>query len=238
MWLPRILFQLHSECQAPLNRAASRSSWRQEPTPAGTEAGSHCGLAGPLYAQACPLLSTEQHRYHRVLAERSVWSSGSQTPSRWWCTPTLGTCPPWPSATFQDFALGMFSFWCGRKQRPLLYMARARNIKFAVGNVWNFHLFCVFICLPEPILSCSSGLFQNKPSFSSRLKSSTIKTSFFIHFFILSLLLPSLLSLSAALPIPLPLICVLSLPQSQIIPSLWNWKIAAGESKREIILSD
>lgn len=41
VWLPRILSQLHSECQAPLNRAASRSSWRQEPTPAGTEAGSH-----------------------------------------------------------------------------------------------------------------------------------------------------------------------------------------------------
>ena len=56
VWLLCILFQLHSECQAPLNRAGSRSSWRQEQAPAGTEAGSHCGLAGRLLrAQGRPL---------------------------------------------------------------------------------------------------------------------------------------------------------------------------------------
>lgn len=96
------------------------------------------------------------------------------------CAPTLGTRSPWPSATFQDFALGMFSFWCGRKQRNLLYMGWARNIKFAVGNVRNFHFLLLFICLSEPILSCSSCLFKIKPCFSSRLTSATIKTSFFI----------------------------------------------------------
>lgn len=57
VWLLCILFQLHSECQAPLNRAGSRSSWRQEQAPAGTEAGSHCGLAGRLRAEVRPLLS-------------------------------------------------------------------------------------------------------------------------------------------------------------------------------------
>lgn len=99
-----------------------------------------------------------------------------------------------------------------------------------LGNVRNCHFLRLFICLSEPILSrtfclvkvfiCS--LFRIKPSFSSRLKSTIIKTSFFILSLLLFSLSPSLLSLSAALPIPLPLICVLSLPQSQIIPSLWN----------------
>lgn len=78
--LPCILFQLLSECQAPLNRAASRSSWRQEPTPTGTEAGSHCGLAGLLFAQACPLLSIEQHLRHGMLMERSILGSRSEMP--------------------------------------------------------------------------------------------------------------------------------------------------------------
>lgn len=33
VWLLCILFQLHSECQAPPNRTGCRSSWRQEQTP-------------------------------------------------------------------------------------------------------------------------------------------------------------------------------------------------------------
>ena len=58
VWLLCILLRLHSECQAPLNRTGSRSSWRQEQTPAGTEAGSHWGLAGLLRAERRPLPST------------------------------------------------------------------------------------------------------------------------------------------------------------------------------------
>lgn len=57
MHLLCILFWLHCECQTTLNRTGSRSSWRQEQTLAGTEAGSHCGLAGPLWGEARPLLS-------------------------------------------------------------------------------------------------------------------------------------------------------------------------------------
>lgn len=68
-----------------------------------------------------------------------------------------------------------------------------------------------------------------------------IYSSFFLS--LLSLCAPSylflaLFSLTVALPIPLPLIYDISLPQSQIIPSLWNWKISASPSKREIILPD
>ena len=59
MCLLCILLWLHSECQAPLNRTGSRSSWRQEQTLAGTEAGSQCGLAGPLSGEARPLLSAD-----------------------------------------------------------------------------------------------------------------------------------------------------------------------------------
>lgn len=59
VWLLCILLWLHSECQAPLSRTGSRSSWRQEQTLAGTEAGSHCILAGPLSVEARPLLSAD-----------------------------------------------------------------------------------------------------------------------------------------------------------------------------------
>lgn len=62
MCLLCIPFWLHSECQALLNRTGSRSSWRQEQTLAGTEAGSHCGLAGLLREEARPLLSAHGTR--------------------------------------------------------------------------------------------------------------------------------------------------------------------------------
>lgn len=96
VWLPCILFQLHSECQAPLYRAASRSSWRQEPTPAGTEAGSQCGLAGLLHARAGPpaarrAASTPQKAggaQHLKVLERDARAA------------TWGTRSPSPTATF------------------------------------------------------------------------------------------------------------------------------------------
>lgn len=54
-------------------------------------------------------------------------------------------------------------------------MAPARNIKLAVRNVRNFHFLFLFICLSEPILSCSSCLLKIFriviwPSFPSRYK--------------------------------------------------------------------
>lgn len=107
-----------------------------------------------------------------------------------------------------------------------------------------FHLFRGCDCLSEPrtssllsyfpfLVSCLFQIFTFHLSLSPLLLSLVrLPRSASAPFY------PWLVSLTVAFPIPLPLICVLSLPQSQIIPSLWNWKIAAGESKREIILPD
>ncbi len=167
----------------------------------------------------------------------------------------LGTRSTHWSAIFQDFALGMFSFWCRGDWVHPLYCTRPepKISSLLWGMSKEFLLFsCLFLfpslsyihCLPGPpsssllshfILFCASFRFLNPlnlfcPSSYLFLLPRSVHAPLFLSL--------ELFSLSVAFPIPLPLICVLSLPQSQIIPSLWNWKIAAGESKREIILSD
>ena len=150
VWLLCILLRLHSECQAPLNRTGSRSSWRQEQTPAGTEAGSHWGLAGLLRAERRPLPS----------ARSSVRPTGARRGERLkvWTALDVKRCgndqcicsgdapslsPRW-RAIFQDFAVGMFSS-CGRGDWVhLLYTAWSRNIKLAEGNVWRIPAFFLF----------------------------------------------------------------------------------------------
>lgn len=151
VWLLCILLRLHSECQAPLNRTGSRSSWRQEQTPAGTEAGSHWGLAGLLHAERRPLPSA--HSSVRPTGARQRRASegldgcGCETLWKWsvhllWGR-SLSLSPRW-RAIFQDFALGMFSS-CGRGDWVhLLYTASSRNIKLAEGNVWRIPAFFFF----------------------------------------------------------------------------------------------
>lgn len=152
------------------------------------------------------------------------------------------------SALFQDFAPGMFSL-CLLQRRPSASTAHVLNQKyhkFAEGNEEkkNFHCFLDLSAPSHPlpyliyftwfmfvVFMPLSDFYIPRISLTPppvTLSSSSLCLCSFLALF----------HLSVAFPLSLPLICVLSLPQSQIIPSLWNWKIAAGESKREIIMPD
>lgn len=239
MHLLCILFWLHCECQTTLNRTGSRSSWRQEQTLAGTEAGSHCGLAGPLWGEARPLLSANGISSRGANdADEDLKGVGCET--LW--KQSANTLHHINSEDTLCLLECYFSQFCFRHVPFLLQRRAASSTR---GQKYQgFKGFTVFF-----------GLFKlhSCPRFyHSHLFSNVSSLSLFLLYFVcfsasgpnlsplqLILLFSSPYSfLSVASPIPLSLICILSLHQSQIIPSLRNWKIGVGESKREIILSD